>query len=398
MVYIPELVIQWEQGRIIRLKERARHLISMGNVLPSFLQDTINYCNKRQSSAYDIVRKSDSQLFASVTGNWEVSRVTHDINLTNVPPTCSRGCLRLLGTPCIEMCIYAHSVHIKMEDILPNKFQLQTHLELLNKILPEGHSTLNITKESLACTNHPVILPPFIRKPPGRPTTRRFKKGHRPKQVHVCRQCGMTGHDMATCNTNTDGLGNMMSADDQDVTYKRGYLVITIGLPGNTCLPKTLEEFETMRANSELAISSYKNPHNGNFRVVPEVAPVISIPTPPPQASTLQSTDEVPCVEESLNNAPEEHWGCDHDKSDRCFEDLDTDSESTVYPHINSDDDSSCFDYPSDISHYTLDQTKKLCKSVRLEHQEWHKEKKEASRLWFMKKDKDPYQPPRRNV
>ena len=56
----------------------------------------------------------------------------------------------------------------------------------------------------------------------------------------------MRGHDKSTCSAPNNGRGKAMTVYEQNVALENS-LVVKIGLPGKTCLPKTLEEFEKMK-------------------------------------------------------------------------------------------------------------------------------------------------------
>ena len=50
-----------------------------------------------------------------------------------------------------------------------------------------------------------------------------------------------------------------MTTNDQDEQLKKGYLIIPIGLPGYTQMPKSLDEFNMLRKQSEFPINSFKH-------------------------------------------------------------------------------------------------------------------------------------------
>ena len=110
--------------------------------------------------------------------------MSHVINLSVSPPSCSIGCLRLLGAPCNEMCLFATSLGKNIEDLLPKKLLLQSHQKRLTISLPDNHPNLIIDKDSMTARTHPVILPPFIRRGAGRPASRRLKKCET-RKVHM---------------------------------------------------------------------------------------------------------------------------------------------------------------------------------------------------------------------
>lgn len=126
-------------------------------------------------SAYHI--ETISKCHAKVTSKYEKSRFIHIINLINTPPTCSFGCLRLLGFPCTEMCVYAKSIKLPISRILPYKFTLHHCHEILEHSLPADITTCVIDRSSLSLCHNPVILPPHVMKNRGRPVVRRFKTG-----------------------------------------------------------------------------------------------------------------------------------------------------------------------------------------------------------------------------
>jgi hypothetical protein len=53
-----------------------------------------------------------------------------------------------------------------------------------------------------------------------------------------------------------------MTTAEQNAALARGFLIIKIGAPGETILPQNLEQFEQMRAESNLQTESF--PRLGN--------------------------------------------------------------------------------------------------------------------------------------
>ena len=55
---------------------------------------------------YSKVRTGGGGISGKVRNKLHKVQITHHINLSNCPPTCINGCLRLYGKPCAEMCVY----------------------------------------------------------------------------------------------------------------------------------------------------------------------------------------------------------------------------------------------------------------------------------------------------
>ena len=60
----------------------------------------------------------------------------------------------------------------------------------------------------------------------------------RKSRKQECSRCGSTGHNVKRCRSYTDGRGNLMKKEDQQQENKNS-IVVEIGLPGQTQLPKS---------------------------------------------------------------------------------------------------------------------------------------------------------------
>ena len=250
MVYIPEMIIIREHNQITKEKRKYQDLIDHGKMLPKNLMLDIEWKSNLKPSQYAKSRTKGNGISGNVTNKHHKFQVTHQINLSNSPPTCSNGCLRLYGTPCSEMCVYSNYTNQDIIALLPDKYKSQCQHHLLDLSLPDNHPALNIDNDSLSILHDPIILPPFSKAPRGRPHSKRLEKGHRVQRKHNCQKCGLSGHHKSTCTNPTDGLGHYMQPNTQKKSIGEGFLVIPISTPSLTKLPTSLSQFHEMRAES----------------------------------------------------------------------------------------------------------------------------------------------------
>ena len=170
-------------------------------------------------------------------------------------------------------------------------------------------------------------------------------------------------------------------------------MVIPIGLPGTTHIPQSLDEFNTMMDNSEYPTSTFKDK-----KFPGPLTTFINTST----IGDCSNHSNSPVVEviDDINEAVRNE---DDKTDDTCVDfnqntaenfNIDSQDESTNYPvdmDVGSGGDESYFEYPSDVSHYTLDISQPMTKMARQENNERYKKKKEAERrLIFSRETFDP--------
>ena len=385
LAYIPELIIKYEYAKIHRLQHKYQTSTLASNHLSKRLHEVIK--SRTQPARHFEIEtiNSTATLSAKVTYKYDTERFTHLITLSVIPPTCSYGCLRLLGQPCREMCTFAASVDVQLERIIPHKYTIKGCHELLTTSLHPLKSTLEINIESLQMIKTPQILPPHVRKTKGRPHSRRMRKGDRhkkfcrlPASTQKCANCGKTGHNKTTCLNATDGQGNYMDVNVQDRYINQGFLVIPIEFPGNTILPKSIDEFDKMRNASIYPVVPFHK-HVSCHHVceiqfgtdnclIPENAPEdknqevhlvsgnFNIGLLSPEERTSPSA--LPKSPQYASKESEDPSSGDSSKSS-------SDENSVLLKDNEEDEDGSIFSFPDDISQYTLDINGKLSLSQK---------------------------------
>ena len=120
-----------------------------------------------------------------------------------------------------------------------------------------------------------------------------------------------------------------------------------------------------MRENSEYPISSFKdNACPGNVPSIINTSPIEPYRIPHPSISQ----DAIDDISEPLVMMEDE----DGDNL------LDDNQGTNMHPDTNSTTEVQVmFEYPSDVSHYTLDESKPLTEAQKSEHKVWAKEKSE---------------------
>ena len=125
-------------------------------------------------SQYAKSRTNGNGISVNVTNKNHKFQVTHQINLSNSPPTCSNCCLRLYGTPCSEMCVYSKYTNQDIIALLSDKYKSPCQHHLLDLSLPDNHPALNIDNDSLSVLHDPIIILPFSKAPRVRTQSRRL--------------------------------------------------------------------------------------------------------------------------------------------------------------------------------------------------------------------------------
>ena len=173
---IPEAIIQHEHSRIHELQQKYKKLIDEGHEGPPSSYLSLMNAKTKLARNYGIEVSNTDPLSAAITSKHESPSYTHTVTLSVLPPTCSRGCLRLLGSPCKEMCTFASSINVDLSKLLPPKYTIKGCYEMLLTSLSPNHPKLTIDKEMLY-EEAPIILPPHMRTSTGRPHTKRFESG-----------------------------------------------------------------------------------------------------------------------------------------------------------------------------------------------------------------------------
>ena len=141
-----------------------------------------------------------------------------------------------------------------------------------------------------------------------------------------------------------------MTYNDQQKYLKEGFLVIPIGFPGETNPPESLQDFHSMRNNSYLPSSSFSDNQPSILGILPNT---IACQGGDPEAFQTN---------EKYVHVGIEDMGCN---------DVDESIE----------EESGLFEYASDQSHYSLDETKMLRKAQIIEHAKWNEEKASKQRF-----------------
>ena len=143
------MVIIREHKVIKKWKGVYQDMMDKGFILPEALKNDIEHKTIHcPIGKYSKVR-TNFGISGKVTHKNHKVQVTHHINLSDSPPSCSNGCLRLYGKPCKEMVVYSKFVKLDIIDLLPNKYKLEYQRHLLGLSLPDNHPVLSIDNDSL---------------------------------------------------------------------------------------------------------------------------------------------------------------------------------------------------------------------------------------------------------
>ncbi|KAL4324034.1 hypothetical protein GQ457_11G001980 [Hibiscus cannabinus] len=120
-----------------------------------------------------------------------------------VQHTCSCRRWDLSGIPCIHAISAIQETNRKPEDYVNECYHKSTQIAIYSNII----SHVKGPEQWAPVTEMDPILPPAIRRPPGRPTKKRRKEAdevNNPKlckrgQQSNCSKCGMSGHNKRTC-------------------------------------------------------------------------------------------------------------------------------------------------------------------------------------------------------
>ncbi|KAK8681766.1 hypothetical protein V6N13_054168 [Hibiscus sabdariffa] len=120
-----------------------------------------------------------------------------------VQHTCSCRRWDLSGIPCIHAISAIQETNRKPEDYVNECYHKSTQIAIYSNII----SPVKGPEQWTPVTEMEPILPPAIRRPPGRPTKKRRKEAdevNNPKlskrgQQSNCSKCGMSGHNNRTC-------------------------------------------------------------------------------------------------------------------------------------------------------------------------------------------------------
>jgi hypothetical protein len=181
-------------------------------------------------------------------------------------------CLEIDGVFCPQAVAMLRHLDEDVYLYVPYKYTVKGSIDCLKTSL--GNLTDKIFKVDFNILNpsNPIIVPPHVRTPSGRPRTKRLTKQKRInnfirereqlaerrgalivhdeqrvyRQSYVCGICHEAGHNIQSCAQPHDGRGNYMSTETQNEYLRQGYLIIEIGLPGTTILPQTEQQFSEM--------------------------------------------------------------------------------------------------------------------------------------------------------
>ena len=149
MPYIPQNMVNYQHAQIRAIQAKYQGLLSRGIMLPEVMQKNIVKLYEKVNTEYYDIDTQDVHLIAKITSKYQ-ERGTHVINLSVSPPTCSKGCLRLLAIPCPEMLVYVKFTNLfSIAEIIPTKYFLQTSLNVLLESLPPDFPILNIENDEV---------------------------------------------------------------------------------------------------------------------------------------------------------------------------------------------------------------------------------------------------------
>ena len=157
-----------------------------------------------------------------------------------------------------------------------------------------------------------------------------------------------------------------METKNQDDRINEGFLVIEINEPGKTILPKTLEEFEVMRRNSEYPSKSFHKNVKENF--------VYDIPGNQDNMNTSETPEDYQDSETSEV--------CSHISGNSPTElSLPTSSPTQKICggvlHTETSHDMDLYSIPDDVSDYTLDSKANLSEHTKNKQKSLKKLKEE---------------------
>ena len=206
--------------------------------------------------------------------------ITHNINLglDGSIPRCDCNNFRLTGIPCEEACALICRLSRRPVEFVRDSLKLDSELTGIERAL-HGASIPNVMGSSLL-TSEPTVLPPLLQPPPGRPSKKRKTKESarraffraqsrakarmakskaskiqesngieqsgkknelKPSREYLCSRCGLSGHNAIRCRSHTDGRGTLIKKAEQIAEQKLS-VIIEIQMPGQTTLPRSMEE------------------------------------------------------------------------------------------------------------------------------------------------------------
>lgn len=204
----------------------------------------------------------------------------------------------------------------------------------------------------------------------------------------ICGVCGKVGHNLTTCTNPSDGFGNFMTYNDQQKSLKEGYLVISIGFPGQTHLPESLQEFYSMRNKSNLPSSIFSENKTSMSDNLPDTISFQEMGNQDVASSNVESSIDLTPQDNLSYKINDKDVGSIHEDMDFSIEEnqvftVEENQVSTVdcneVDNV-SEEGSGLFEYPSDQSHYSLDQRKRLRQAQSMENFKWNKAKLEQQR------------------
>ena len=219
-----------------------------------------------------------------------------EIDLSVSPLQCTCNCVLRTGIPCMFASVYILKCGKKVEDFVPKKFTVAAGVEILKKSLGNlrGKPLPSVICLATLQQTSTRIIPPHSRAPRGRPKSKRItavkrrknntakkiikmdevalftnpeeitqNKPNAPSMPDInftklrCTRCG-GDHNVTKCTKPHDGMGNLMTQEEQDVYLRKGYLIIEIKELGETILPKNEHEYEQMRRNTTFSKVSFE--------------------------------------------------------------------------------------------------------------------------------------------
>ena len=219
-----------------------------------------------------------------------------EIDLSVSPLQCTCNCVLRTGIPCMFASVYIMKCGKQVADFVPKKFTVAAGVEILKKSLGNlrGKPLPSVICLATLQQTSTRIIPPHSRAPRGRPKSKRItavkrrkdntakkiikmdevalftnpeeitqNKPNAPSMPDInftklrCTRCG-GDHNVKKCTKPHDGMGNLMTQEEQDVYLRKGYLIIEIKELGETILPKNEHEYERMRRNTTFSKVSFE--------------------------------------------------------------------------------------------------------------------------------------------
>ncbi|KAJ4786845.1 DEK carboxy-terminal domain protein [Rhynchospora pubera] len=173
---------------MVRIHERRRISRTWKRTLVPRVDEYINNIS-RSLKGYDVLRCTDTSAEVEHNGKrWAV-------NLAEKTCTCREW--QIKGIPCIHGATFIASIrNARWEEYVDPYFTVTKFKETYAgeiAAMPSNH-------EWKKCDLGYKMLPPLIKRPPGRPRKCRIKPSDEPKKKsNKCSRCGLPGHHINTC-------------------------------------------------------------------------------------------------------------------------------------------------------------------------------------------------------